>query len=415
MVRKNFMLVAGEPSGDLLGAELVPRIRARLTRIEATPTSDYQPLRASLEPDFFGAGGAHLRRAGADVCIDLEQHAVVGLWEVVRKYREFLRLFRHTVALALRREPDVIVCIDFSGFNLRFGHAIRRYVRTLEGTFANWRPRLVQYVSPQVWASRPERARQLAEDFDLVLSVIPFEKAWYAKRVPELPVEFVGHPLVDRYPPPGRGEGAVRRDAHPHVVLLPGSRAGEVRRHLPVLLDALTRLKEAKPPLRATLVWSHARLRDEMRDQSLPPGLRVETGNLESVLTVADLALASTGTVLLECAYFGVPTVALYRTSWATYQVGKRLVQVNHLAMPNLLAGEEIFPEFIQDAATPENLARAALELLNDAARRAAVKASLARIVQSLGPPGASDRAAAAIVDLLESEPRPLRAFLTQR
>ena len=413
MVRKSFMFIAGETSGDMLGAELVPLIRERITDFEARATEDPQPLRASLEPVFFGAGGPRMAAAGVDLAFDLTQHAVVGLWEVLRHYCQFRRLFVQLFRLAITRQPDAIVCIDFSGFNLRFGRALRKYVRSLQGTFGNWEPKIIQYISPQVWASRPGRAHWLASNFDLLLSVFPFEREWYAIRAPKLQVEFVGHPIADRYPARklGKFETGASGSA-PRLVLLPGSRTGELQRHLPALLGALDRIRSEKPAVAACLVLPNEALVRLAQTFRLPASLEVRTGGLADVLRQADVAIASTGTVTLECAFFGVPTVALYKTSWSTYQIGKQLLQVKFLAMPNLLAGQEVFPEFIQGRATAENISRAALELLNNPERRDGIRSQLARIIKSLGEPGASARAAQAIVSLVEGRPEPLRAWL---
>ncbi|HWI59785.1 MAG TPA: lipid-A-disaccharide synthase, partial [Bacillota bacterium] len=266
--------------------------------------------------------------------------------------------------------------------------------------FHNWNPKLVQYVSPQVWASREGRAYQMAKDYDLLLSIFPFEQEWYARKVPQLPVEFVGHPMLERYQGMGRPVARAVSDA-PLVLLLPGSRASELTRHLPVMTAALTLLRAQFPSLRARMVLPHDSLVQQAQSAGLPPDLELLQGSLPQSLMEADLAIASTGTVTMECAYFGVPTVALYKTSWSTYQIGKRIVTVKYLAMPNLLAQEELFPEFIQDAATPENLARAALELLRNSNRRHTIQTCLADVVTSLGGPGASRRAARAIVRLL--------------
>src|SRR5262249_7140546 len=161
---------------------------------EAVPTVDYQPLYTSLEPKFFGAGGPHLQAAGIELAFDMTAHSVVGLSDVLKNFGKFRRLFGQLYRLAIDREPDVIICIDFSGFNRRFAHAVRKYVRARTDWFHDWNPKLIQYVSPQVWASREGRAYQIAEDFDLVLSIFPFEKEWYAKRVPQFRVEFVCNP-----------------------------------------------------------------------------------------------------------------------------------------------------------------------------------------------------------------------------
>jgi lipid-A-disaccharide synthase len=175
MKPKTFMLIAGEASGDLLAAELVPALRARLVKAGAAPTADGQPLRTALTPRFFGAGGPHMAKAGVELAFDLTAHSVIGFSEVLKKYFEFRRLFNQLLKLALDRQPDVIMGVDYGGFNLRFAQAIKRIVRRRRNEFNNWNPRFVQYVSPQVWASRPWRAYQLAADCDLLLSIFPFE------------------------------------------------------------------------------------------------------------------------------------------------------------------------------------------------------------------------------------------------
>jgi lipid-A-disaccharide synthase len=392
------MLIAGEPSGDLLAAELVRSLRHRLNELQAVPTVDAQPLRTGLPPRFFGAGGPALAAAGVELALDLTQHSVIGLWEVFKNYAKFRRIFHDLCRLAIERKPDAIIGVDYGAFNLRFASAIQRHVRARGRAFNNWRPMLVQFVSPQVWASRPERAFRMERDLDLLLSIFPFEKAWYARRVPKLRVEFVGHPIFDRYP---QTERATRPAEPPSILLLPGSRQAELDRHLPVLLGALKLIQAKSPALRAEMVLPSDALLERAKALGLPAGVRLQIGGLADALHRASLALASTGTVTVECAYFGVPTVTLYRTSWGTYEIGKRLVNVKSVTMPNLLAGEEIFPEFVQHAATAENLARAALKMLNNPARNDRLRAQLRHVITSLGGPGASRRAADAIVRLL--------------
>ncbi len=385
MKPSTFMLIAGEASGDLLAAELVKALRSR-------------PGGAGAK--FFGAGGVKMAEAGVDLAFDMTQHSVIGLWEVVKRYGTFKRLFDQLLHLALDRKPDALVCVDFSGFNRRFATALRWEIQVQCGRFAGWRPRIVQFVSPQVWASRPGRAKSMARDFDLLLSIFPFEEAWYAEHAPGMRVEFVGHPMVDRFQI--QNSKFQIQNEPPLVLLLPGSRVGELKRHLPVMLQA-TRLMSAGGEAAFRMVLPNETLTAQACEQlGATDGIDVQAGGLPAALAQADLAIASTGTVTMECAFFGVPTVTLYKTSWGTYQIGKRIVKVNSLTMPNLLAGEPVFPEFIQEAATPEAIARAGLELLNDAARRDAIRGKLARIIASLGGPGACSRAAQAIWNLLE-------------
>jgi lipid-A-disaccharide synthase len=409
------MLIAGEASGDLLAAELVSALRENLA---ANPPS------AIRHRQFFGAGGPKMSAAGVELAFDLTQHSVIGITDVLKNILKFRRLFKQLLALAIERKPDVVIGVDYGGFNLRFGAAVKKYVR--ENPFSNWDPKIVQFVSPQVWASRPGRADKLARDYDLLLSIFPFEKDWYAKRVPQFRVEFVGHPMLERMQKSEvRSQKSEASAASPMILLLPGSRRGELQRHLPVMLDALKLIQKIIPAAKAKMVlpnenlapiifWEFAKkLAIAFRLSGPPtlesaqgiakrfsPNLEIQVGNLPNALAQSDVALASTGTVTMECAFFGVPTVTLYKTSWLTYQIARRIVTVKSLTMPNLLAGETVYPEFIQNEATSENLSRAAVELLQDESRRKQIKGQLAKIISSLGAPGAAGRAAKAVLSL---------------
>jgi lipid-A-disaccharide synthase len=182
-------------------------------------------------------------------------------------------------------------------------------------------------------------------------------------------------------------------------LLLPGSRKSELKRHLPAMLGAMELIQAKLPGAKAKMVLPNTALMQLAK--SLGADVDIQIGELPWALAESDVAIASTGTVTMECAFFGVPTVTLYKTSWLTYQIGRRLVTVKSLTMPNLLAGEEVYPEFIQKAATPEAISGAALELLQNDARRQKIKAQLEKIIASLGEPGAPQRAAAAVLSLL--------------
>jgi lipid-A-disaccharide synthase len=371
------MLIAGEASGDLLAAELVAALRSQLP-----------------DAKFFGAGGAKMSAAGVELAFDLTQHSVIGISDVLIKYFTFRRLFNQLLALAIERKPDVVIGVDYGGFNLRFGQAVKKYVR--DNPFSKWNPKIVQFVSPQVWASRPGRADKLARDYDLLLSIFPFEKDWYTQRVPKLRVEFVGHPMVERMQ---KSElGMQNKSSVPAVLLLPGSRRSELQRHLPLMLAALKTIQEKLPATKAKMVLPNPAL--VTLAKSLGASMEIQIGELHLTLAESDVAIASTGTVTMECAFFGVPTVTLYKTSWLTYQIAKRIITVKSLTMPNLLAGETIYPEFVQHDATPENLSRAALELLQDESRQTKIKLQLTKIISSLGEPGAAGRAAEAVLSL---------------
>lgn len=370
------MVVAGDPSGDTNAAALVKALAAALPSTR-----------------FIGAGGPRMAEAGVSLSFDLTADAVIGLSDVFKILPRFYRRLKELVGLADSEKPELIILVDFSGFNRRLARALRAALP--------WRPLLVQYVSPQVWASRPGRADKLAKDIDVLLCLFPFEKEWYARRLPRLPVECVGHPMFDRCPTVAIEPR--KADATPMIVLLPGSRRGELQRHLPVILGAAA-LMSADRPVKFKLVAPNVEMAGVARAAATGgmAAIEIQTGQLETALAEATLAIACTGTVTLECARFAVPAVALYKTSWLTYFVARRIVTVKFLAMPNLLAGEALYPEFIQDEATPQKVARAALDLLDDLPRRAKIQGRLREVIATLGGPGATARAAAAILHLTD-------------
>ncbi len=358
-------------------------------------------LRVRLpEAAFFGAGGAKMAGAGVDVAVDLTRHAVTGITDVLRNLLKIWRIQKQLLALAIKQKPDVIIGVDYGEFNARFAHAVKNHVRRHPG---GWNPKIVKFISPQVWASRPGRAYKLAADCNLLLSIFPFEKAWYAQRVPQLRVEFVGHPMVDRFKNEDlrlarRNDSTTSVPQEPRILLLPGSRRGELKHHLPAILGALKLIRQKIPSAKATMVLPNASL--EQLAKSLGADVPMQIGNIPEALSHTDLAIAKTGTVTMECAFFRVPAVTFYKGSWLDYQIAKRLVTVTTFTMPNLLTGETVYPEFLQYDLTAENLARASLEVLQDANRREKMKSQLDKVVASLGQPGGAGRAADAILSL---------------
>jgi lipid-A-disaccharide synthase len=340
-----------------------------------------------------------------ELAFDLTEHSIIG-FPTPKGYLHARGRFQQLIQLAIERQPEVIIGIDYNYFNLRFAHEIKRYAAARRDWFHDWKPKLVKYVSPQVWASREGRANEIANDFDLLLSIFPFEKDWYAKRVPKLHVEFVGHPMVERFfeSKVQSLKSKVTGNA-PRILLLPGSRRKELQRHLPVMLEAFKLIRERYADGKARIVLPNESLAEQAKAFELGSSVEIQIGKLPEALATAALAIASTGTVTMECAFFGVPAITLYKTSWGFYHLAKHFVKVKSLTMPNLMAGEEVFSEFIQNDATPENISRAALELLQNESRRQAMRVKMAAVVASLGGPGASRRAARAIASLLESKP----------
>ncbi|HAV62696.1 MAG TPA: lipid-A-disaccharide synthase [Verrucomicrobiales bacterium] len=400
MPPRSFMLIAGEASGDRLAAGLVTALRDEWWRKHAVADQNLQPLHKGFGPVFFGAGGDAMRAARVEIVEDMTRHAVIGLSDVLKKVGDFARLMRDLADLAERRMPDVIICVDFGGFNLRFASEIRKRVKRRAGPFNTWAPKIVQFVSPQVWGSRPRRALRMERDLDLLISLYPFEREWFARRAPRLRVAFVGHPLAEKTPETGRVTGAA--GGPPLVALLPGSRTGELRRHLPVMLAA-TRLMQQTQACRFSLVVPSEALAAEARRQVAGDPVEVRCGGLREVLALATLAISKTGTIATELALHGVPAVTLYKTSWPTYVIGRRIVKVKWLSMPNILADEELFPEFVQGAATPEAIAHAAVGLLRDESRRRQLSQRLQQTVAALHNPDANGEAARAVLDLFQA------------
>lgn len=400
MKPRTIMVVAGDPSGDRLAAELVTALRREILAAAQDNSRDVQPLRTALSPRFFGAGGPEMAGAGVELAFDLTQHAVIGVTGVLKNILKFRRMLHQLRRLAIERQPDVIVGVDFSGFNLRLARMIKHHVRKHRTEFTPWNPRLVQFVLPQVWASRAWRAFALAENYDLLLGIIPFERAWYAQRFPGLNMHYVGHPIVERLAEAVRQKRRSRSEA-PCVLLLPGSRNAEVQRHGPLVLETFALLQKEVPALRAKLILPNEKLAQAMRQLAVPAAIEIQAGSVTAALAEADLAIAKSGTVTMECAMFGVPAVVFYQVSAVNSVIVKLFLTVKHIGLPNLIAGREVFPEFLQGAATPENLARAALKILRDPAHRQAVQSELARVVAALGGGGATTRAAQAITAVL--------------
>lgn len=348
----NLMFIAGEASGDAHAAAVIRQ----------------------LPPDcrVFGAGGPRMKAAGMELVVDLTEHAVVGLVEVLRNYRKFKRIFDQLVAEAEQRRPAAVVLVDFPGFNLRFAAQMKR--RGIK---------VIYYISPQLWAWHASRARQIERDVDLMLTIFPFEKDWYARHAPRLRVEFVGHPLADRV---AEEPVAENRQAN-LILLLPGSRVKEVEKLWPVFGEVVDRL----PGLDFVAAAADERTAAMMRH----PRVKVEVGSARAWMRRAALAITASGTATMECAFAGCPMVVVYRVNWLTYGVGRMVVQVNWLAMPNVIAGKPILPEFIQRAAHADRIVPAVQALLADAASQ---QRELAAVVASLGGPGGSARAARLIV-----------------
>jgi len=376
------LLSCGEPSGDLYAGELVRELRLR-------------------EPDLevFGLGGDHMASQGAELLAHVKDLAVVGLLEVVAHLRSLRRVFDRVLSEVERRRPDVAVLVDYPDFNLRLARQLRQ-----RGV------RVVYYVSPQVWAWRRGRLDSIRKTVDHMLVIFPFEEALY--READVPVTFVGHPLVDlvRAPadPAAFLESVGLDPKRPVVALLPGSRPKEIGHNLPPMMGAVERLAAERPDLQFPLALAPALDPAAVANAvgSLP--VRVVANQTQGLLASCTVAVVASGTATVEAALLGAPMVVIYRLAPLTYLLGRRLVKVSHFAMANLIAGERVVPEVIQRELTPERVAAEVRALLDDPGRRQRMRAGLAEVKRRLGKPGASARAAETVLDVARQSKKAL-------
>ena len=375
-------VVAGEASGDNLGAALITALRAR-----------------SPDVRIIGVAGPRMRAAGCEALADAEELAVMGLTEVLRHLPRLLKLRRGLITRFTAARPDVFVGIDAPEFNL--GLAARLKAQGI---------RTVQYVSPQVWAWRQGRVRGIGEACDRILCLLPFEPPFYERH--GIVARFVGHPLADQFPmEPDRGAaraGLGLPAGETVVAVLPGSRMGEVSRLAAPFAGAAAWLSARRPGLRfvAPMVNAAVRARFEAAWAQAAPGVPVQIvdGRSRDVLAAADVVLVASGTATLETLLSKRPMVVAYRLGAVTAFLLQRLglVKVQHFSQPNLLAGREVVPEFFQDAATPEALGAAVLDWLESPERVAPLQATFADVHAQLRRGGA-DLAAEAVLELLAS------------
>lgn len=367
-------LVAGEASGDILGAGLMQELRARHPDVE-----------------FIGVGGPLMQAQGLDPFFPMERLAVMGLVEVLGRLRELLKRRRQLIDYLLQEKPDLFIGIDAPDFNLDVELKLREQgIKT------------VQYVSPSVWAWRQKRVFKIKRACDLVLCLLPFETEFYREH--DVPACFVGHPLADSIAlqqEPGPARQQLGLDAAAQVVaLLPGSRGGEIRRLGGLFLDTARLLHQRNPQLQFVLPAASEQRREQLAqllgDYTDVPVMLLD-GQSRLALQACDAVLIASGTATLEAMLFKRPMVVAYRLAWLTHRILKWMVKSRHFALPNLLAGEALVPEFIQDAATAENLAAAVQQQLSNGSRQTERFLELHQLMRR----DASRQAARAVLEIL--------------
>ncbi len=378
----SIMVSCGEASGDLYAGALVRELR-------------------QLEPSarVFGFGGDRFAAAGGELIDDYRWHTVTGLAEVLMQLPRTYALYRKLVAAARARRPDVFVAIDFPDFNFKLGQALHALGIPV-----------VYYISPQLWAWRPGRLNTMKRFVDRVLPIFPFEEQLY--REAGIPVEFVGHPLIDLATATETREAFLRgqglaADA-PTVALLPGSRPNELRAILPDLVAAARLVRQSVP--KAQFILARApHLSDALLAPALSSGMPIAIveGRADDVLESADVVLTASGTATIQTALHERPMVIVYRLSPLTYAVGRPFVKIDTFGMVNLVAGRRIVPELIQDGFTPASAAREVVRLLQDTASREQMTEAVREVKRKLGGSGASRRAAEAVLRMVRTAQTP--------
>jgi lipid-A-disaccharide synthase len=317
---------------------------------------------------------------------------VIGIIDVVKNYGYFREKFAVALAEIAREKPDAVVLIDYPGFNLRLAAALRK---------AGSKAKVIDYISPQVWAWNRGRIPKMARILDLMICIFPFEKALYEQS--GLKTVFVGHPMLDSL-----AESRIDGGREENLLgLFPGSREREVRKIFPVMLEAARLLAHTRPGLRIEAAAASAEMRERMERiargwPAVRCGISVKTSH--ALMQRATAGMVASGTATLEAAYFGLPFALLYKAAWLTFVIGRRLVKVRWLGMPNLLAEREIVREFLQEDAQPAAIAAEVGRLLDGPEARSALQGDLREVIARLGEPGASGRAAEAILAATDGE-----------
>ena len=374
---KRIMIVAGEASGDMHGANVVK-----------------EALRLDKGLSFFGIGGVRMREAGVETVVDSAGMAVVGLVEVVAHFDVIYRAYSTLKSIIATDPPDLVILIDYPDFNLRIARLAKR-----AGI------KVLYYISPQVWAWRVGRVKKIARLVDRMAVVFPFEVPFYEKE--KVPVTFVGHPLVDVVQSAHTRDGALTAfglDPEKKTIgLFPGSRKGEIKHLLPVIIESAKLLRERFPdvqfllPLAVSLQKSD--IAPHLEKANLP--VKVIQGQGYEVMRACDAIITVSGTVTLEIALIGTPLVIIYRVSPFTYSIGRHLVRVDHIGLCNIVAGKRIVRELVQHDCEPETIAGETERMLTDAGYSAAMKHELEMVKEKLGEGGCSGRVARIIVEML--------------
>ena len=362
------MIIAGETSGDLHGAKLVKAMQKRNKGLF-----------------FCGIGGQALKESGVDILIDAREISVVGITEVFSKIPNILRSLRMVKKTFKTMRPDLLILIDFPDFNLHVAATAKKMGIPV-----------LYYISPQIWAWRPGRVKKIDKLVDHMAVILPFEEDFYRKE--KIPVTFVGHPLLENsLPTKQRIEDKWMEDI-PAIGLLPGSRYGEIERHLPVMIDAarilLKKIETIKFIISLSPDVGEKHVKEIVKKHKGEADFEIVAGNVRNVFERSKMVMAASGTVTLESAISGTPMVIIYKVSPVSFWLGKAMIRVKNIGLVNLIAGKEIVPELIQEEASSTRIADTVFKMLSDPSGLKQLSLELLAIRDKLGGPGASERVA---------------------
>jgi lipid-A-disaccharide synthase len=377
MKQKQIMMIAGEASGDMHGAKLAQALKKYAGGVS-----------------IFGIGGPAMHEQSVRILIDAHTLSVVGITEVFSKLPVIYRSLTTVKNTLRKKRPDLLILIDFPDFNFLVGAAAKKMGIPV-----------LYYISPQIWAWRQNRVKKIKQFVDHMAVIFPFEPSFYRKH--HVPVTFVGHPLLDRTPMAVNKNTTPSEMDRPVIGLVPGSREKEVSTLLPVMLEAALKIQRKFP--KAKFAVSCARsIPEKLISQITLPymssfDLEIVKGPAAKVFEKSHLLVATSGTVTLEAALYGVPMVIVYQVSPLSYQLGKRLIKVKHIGIVNLVVDKALLPELIQEDASPPMIGDNVIELLRDPERLNRIREELLGVRDRLGGPGASDRVAAIAMKIIRT------------
>ena len=362
-------IVAGEESGDVHASKLVNHIKR------------YNPI-----IEFYGHGGDRMEKEGVEIIEHIDQLAMVGVFEVIKHLPYMMQVMGKSINWIKTNNPERIILVDYPGFNLRLAREAKRL--GIQVTY---------FILPQVWAWKEKRVSILRDNVDQCLSIIPFEQEWFETR--NVKTSFVGHPFIELQYPNSSSDFYLKHDLDTKDKILsifPGSRQQEVKQHLSILIAAVEKIMVELPELKIVIGKAPG-----VKIDNIPNYIKIESENPQLALQNGNAALIASGTASLESAVLDVPMVVFYRFNHLTWFLAKRMANVEHACIVNLIANKMIVPEFIQNEMTPDNLTRAIIPLLKNTSKRKNMLLGYDQIRRTLGIPGVYDRAAQAIMEHL--------------